>query len=303
MMKYTISTLLLWVTFCTFFIAEDSFSAEKMANLYSVSPLITKKLTNAPVIDAAKTKCLSNLPASTRKFLFDFYYSSALVDPIVAKNSLNKFSKICGMIYKESSGNPVSCTDMHYNGSRTSVVEFCKNDSLASVSMYNKLRDDKSINRNYQTNFGLLQLSADILTWNISLRSIFEHVVEEVSSHPDTALSMCGSKCLFSNCGEDILDQMKKFSHCKLHYRKKVDSKKGETVPDISADEINCFDHWVSFCPNLNLALGMQLPASYFESRKAPALCEDELSLILTSVMLKKNNEKLPSLKCKENEK
>jgi hypothetical protein len=302
-MKYHLSTLFIWVIFCLIFITENAFSLEKNSNLYSISPLITKKLITAPAVDAARTKCLSDLPASTRKFLFDFYYSSALVDPTIARNGLKKFSKICGMIYKESSGNPVSCTDMHYNGSRTSVVEFCKNDSLASVSMYNKLRDDKSISRNYQTNFGLLQLSADILTWNTSLRSIFEHVVEEVSSHPDSALSMCGSKCMFSNCGDDLLDQMKKFSHCKLNYRKKVDSKKGETIPDITADEINCFDHWVSFCPNLNLALGMQLSDSYFESRKAPALCEDELSLILTSVMLKKNNEKLPINKCKDYEK
>ena len=281
----------------------DAFSAEKLSDLYSISPLITKELHSSPVVDAGKTKCLSKLPDSTRKLLFDFYYSSALKDPNLANEALSKFSKVCGMIYKESSGNPVACTDMKYNGSHKAVVEFCKNDSLASVSMFNKLRSDETVTRNYQTNFGLLQLSADILTWNPNLRSIFENVVKEVSANPAKAMVMCGSACVFSSCEADLLKKMDSFKNCKLDYKKKFDAKKKETRPDISADEINCFDHWVSFCPNLNIALGMKLPSSYFESRGAPSLCEDELSLILSSVMLKKRNVMTENAKCSVNEK
>lgn len=279
---------------------EDSWSIEdpSKSNLYSVSPLITKQLNSAPEINAGKTKCLAKLPPTTRKLLFDFYYSSALKDSSIAKENLAKFSKICGMIYKESSGNPVACTDMKYNGSHKAVVEFCKNDSLASVSMYKKLREDESIIKNYQTNYGLLQLSADTLTWNPNLRKIFENVVKEVSAHPDSYASMCGSKCMFSNCSTEIVDKMSKYTNCKLGYKKKISSKTGETVPDISTEELNCFDHWVSFCPNLNIALGMQLPSSYFESRGAPALCEDELSLILSTAVLKISKEKVSNIKC-----
>jgi hypothetical protein len=141
------------------------------------------------------------------------------------------------------------------------------------------------------------------LTWNPSLRPIFENVVSEVSARPEKALAMCGTACMFNNCEEDLLKKMNTFKNCKLLYKKKFDAKKNETKPDITAAEINCFDHWVSFCPNLNIALGMKLPSSYFESRGAPALCEDELSLILSSVMLKKQNEKTGAARCMVNEK
>ena len=135
-------------------------------------------------------------------------------------------------------------------------------------------------------------------TQNRIIRKIFESVVNEVSTHPSSYSSMCGSKCMFSNCSADLAEQVSKYSHCQLNYKKKINSKSGETVPDISPEEINCFDHGVSFCPNLNIALGMQLPSSYFESRGAPSLCEDELSLILSTVALKNRNEKVKNVKC-----
>ncbi len=87
-----------------------------MAGLYEHSALTTLKKTKSPPIKIAETECDNKLADGTRRFLFDYFATAAHNNFDAAIAEKNKFAKLAGMIYKESSGNPTAYTDMKYNG-------------------------------------------------------------------------------------------------------------------------------------------------------------------------------------------
>jgi hypothetical protein len=256
------------------------------AGLYEKSPLKTLKMIMSPKVDTAKTNCVNNLPAATRKMLFNYFNTAASGNVQNAEVEKAKYAKLCGMIYKESSGNPAAYTDMKYNGVNKGVKEFYKRKGVASIELFRVLRENETVNRNFMTNFGLLQISADILTWREQLRPIFESTVATASANPEKALEMCGTKDVFSDSDSALIDEMMKYKNCKLKYRKNVISKT-LTKPVISEDELKCFESWVTYCPYLNLALGDRLPMAFYETRNAAPLCDSELTQIISSAKKK----------------
>lgn len=263
-------------------------SLHAYADLVESSPVKKGTMLRAPQINAGKTECAKNVPAATRKLLFNYYHSIANTNYTAAQTGIDKYTKMIGKIYKESSGNAVGYSDMNGSGSMDAVRAFYKNGQKASIEMFDQLRKNKNVVRNHQTNIGLLQISPDQLFWRPQVRTLFNETIQRFNKNPTEGLKMCGTKELFSNSEAELKNEFKKFQQCSVGRKTQIVGTK--TVPVLSDQEFECFDRWVSFCPSLNIAIGLKLPLKYFETRGAAPLCKDEINLVLASVRLDSEN-------------
>lgn len=268
----------------TLFFASIALPLISNAEIVQNSPLRNGQMRRSPAVNAGKTDCREKIPPATRQFIFDYFHSIAHTNPKVATANVTRFSKMIGKIFKESSGNPTAYSDMKGNGSNNAVTVFYRSGQKASIQMYENLRANKSVSRTHQTNIGLLQISADQLYWRPHVRGLFNETTELFNKDPKAGLKMCGTMTMFKDSEAKLLEKFNSFRNCKVHNKKKIVGKK--TVPVLSDDEFSCFDQWVSFCPSLNIGIGLKLPHAYFETSGAPPLCVAELKLILATPRL-----------------
>lgn len=255
------------------------FTITAYAGLVEESPLVKGSMLSAPEVYEGKTPCQMKIPSTTRQMLFNFFHSIAKNNKTLATNGLTQYSKMVGKLYLESSGNPLAYTDMNGTGSSKAVQAFYKNKNMASISMYRELRNNEKVKRNVQTNFGILQISIDQLFWRPKARTLFNNTIIRFHENPKAGLQMCGTISLFNDDETSLLNEFDSFKSCSIGTKTKVHN--GSTIPVVSGEELDCFDKWISYCPTLNIGIGLELPNAYFETSGAAPLCNKELSSLL----------------------
>ena len=287
-MKFLIGLVILYFSFCFLAQAEGPKKVVRRGygpgQLFEYSALNKGKTYTAPDLNVGPSKC-DVLPDTTKRLLFNFFNTVAKNNPQEALKNFAKFAKLCGMVSYESNGNPVDYSDMVKDGAeKNNLIYFRDNHYRGSIAMFDTIRTNKKIRRDHQTNIGLIQISLDILTWNPELQPIFEKVISRASKSSRSFLDICGTSDVFSDA-KQVADFMttksQPYKNCKLQYRIEKKSN-GSSVPYFDEAEMACFDHWLSFCPNLNIALADKLPMAFFESKDAAPICQEELSLILS---------------------
>lgn len=77
----------------------------------------------------------------------------------------------------------------------------------------------------------------------------------------DKIVERCKMKTLYSDSGVALAKEAIEWKKCKAGTK--------------NNSEIKCLGKWLTLCPALNVEVALVQPLSYFETRKATALCSD----------------------------
>ena len=219
------------------------------------------------------TSCSRRLPENLRQLFFEhFRYYADHTKEKIGEDQIARFAKVLGMAPHESGGASAAVTDMKLNGSRASLKNFYTTDNpgraapqalFSSTHSLDSLLALKTVTWNKQTNFGLLQMSADRLTFGGGSGELASSMIADMKElyryHPEEVIARCGTKLMFKDEDAEIRDAFNSIQACKPGYSTK--------------DEVQCFGRWATLCPNYNVTLALIAPSAYFATRKAAPLC------------------------------
>lgn len=225
--------------------------------------------------------CEKRVPSNLRVFFFKTFRDSAhQLSVPMGENEVIKFSKVIGMSLKESSGASAAVTDMHGNGSRETLQYFFRTDNpgqstpsalRSSLQSANQLMKLRNVRWDHQTNFGLLQMSADRFSFHneatVKAHEFVGRMQDLFRQDPAEVIELCGTQTLFKNGDSEIREAFTSMQTCELGMS--------------NAAQIRCFGNWAMLCPRYNVALALGAPASYFATRKTAPLCAKSLRSIL----------------------
>lgn len=234
---------------------------------------------DVPQVGNEDSSC-RKLPASLRNLYYSHYEKMADGKDIRYRTDLaNKMAKLLGMTMKESSGNPASVTDMKLRGSSTSVKVFFRENSQhgvgssghlkISIEARNRLLNQGGVTMNKQTNFGLLQMSADRL-YTQKNRDLYKTYKNVILQSPSKGVAYCGSEHVIRGSKSAIQAALKEAASCQEGYN--------------STSGVKCFGKLVTICPALNVQLGLNAPAAYFATRKAAPRCTSAFTFLAKSM-------------------
>jgi hypothetical protein len=232
-----------------------------------------------PQVENEDSNC-KKVPASLRNLYYSHFEKLAEGKDIQFRNDLAKrMAKLLGKTLKESSGNSASVTDMKMRGSSNSVRVFFTENSKYNVESSGHLKislegrrtllNQSGVTMDKQTNFGLLQMSADRL-YAQKNRDLYESFKEVILSGSSKGAAYCGSYHVIRGTQSAIQAELETAASCDEGYT----SKSG----------ILCFGKMMTICPALNIQLGLNAPAAYFATRKAAPKCSAAFSFLAASM-------------------
>ncbi|CDZ78947.1 hypothetical protein BN59_03262 [Legionella massiliensis] len=169
----------------------------------------------ADVMAEEQDKTCNKIDYNLRMVIFQnfvIYQHMANAQNIYFKDQIvQKYAHVLGMILKESSGDPTNVTDMSGRSISTSKPDT----NLQRWSELLKLSSRSGIKFNYQTNFGLTQLSADRLFVAFKLahahtRDILEGKYGDATAKRvimDTSIAIRRLVWLYQDCAQGRLSQ------------------------------------------------------------------------------------------------
>ncbi len=225
--------------------------------------------------------CVKRLPENLRRLFFEhFRYYADHSKTGFGETEIARFAKVLGMAPHESGGASAAVTDMRYRGSNESLRHFYNTDNpgraapqalYSSMNTLDVLLAMKTIKWNSQTNFGLLQMSADRLYSAGGAGDIAQGMVTNLKtlylSHPDEVIDRCGTGLMYKDSAADIRAAFDGIQNCDVGYTTK--------------EQVQCFGRWATLCPNYNVTLALIAPPAYFSTRRAAPLCAKTFRKIL----------------------
>jgi hypothetical protein len=223
-----------------------------------------------PIRVESENNACREIPLSTRQLFYNhFQWHLSGVSAEKRKILAHRFAKLIAKAEKESSGNPASVTDMGLRGSATSVRAFYNDPHnqrrgssgflRISLATREKLLNNPNVKITHQTNYGLLQQSADRLTRRALNRDIYDFYKKLGISDKRQAYQYCGTEFLYAGRQAELMSAIKEAASCKEGVK--------------SREEIKCFGELVTICPALNIDLALIQPAAYFQTRNAAPRC------------------------------
>lgn len=219
-----------------------------------------------------------NVPLTLRQFFYDSFKRAApRMNAEQGQAAVARYSKMLAMAVEESSGNAACITDMKARGSAASDRMFFANNrgrSMGSALQANlNIRSDllslTNIKWDKQTNFGVLQMSADRLTASKN-RDVYRKYQRVAHLAPAAAVKICGAQFLYQEAANVLAGELEDAASCEANYG--------------TLEGIKCYAGLVTLCPALNLELGMNASSAYFASRNASPRCASAFREVLASV-------------------
>lgn len=246
------------------------------------------------------SSCRQTIPRNVRAFAYEhftrFLRSKIRKGEKVTSDELDLFARRTSYIMIESyRGFSTTVTDMSYRG--TGSKPFKKENpkgipiiswllggtkiterdhvSTSLKSWRDALNIDnmKEVSINKQTNYGILQMSADRLTFP-KTGLIFQRQIDSLKqaaiNNPDALLDFCQTEKFFKDSRSDLINAFKGISSCQASTK--------------SESGVKCFGAWAMLCPGFNMDMGLAAPIEYFASdtrKKAPEVCEEAFKSIL----------------------
>lgn len=230
---------------------------------------------------ADDSSCRIKTTSNLRQLMFEhFRYYADHSKSKIGETEIARFAKVLGMAPYESSGASAAVTDMRSRGSNETLRYFRgdnpRNDpedepgSHSSLASIDKLMKLQNVKFDKQTNFGLLQMSADRLAMSGSKDLAAKMIVDMKTlyrSHPEEVIERCGTHHMFKDDAADIRKAFDKIQACEVGYQTK--------------EKVQCFGRWASLCPNYNVTLALIAPPAYFATKKKAPLCAKTFRKIL----------------------
>ncbi len=218
--------------------------------------------------------CRKHTGANLRELFFEqFRYYTMQSPHRVGNEEVARFAKVLGMTPYESSGASAAITDMKFHGSAETfrllradnVVKVPgKPGTRSSIPSLEKLMKLKTIKFDQQTNFGLLQMSADRLMMK-STRELARKMITDLKSlyatHPEEMIERCGTKLMFKDSDEEIRAAFDGIQACDVGYT--------------TEEKVKCFGRWAALCPSYNITLALVTTPKYFATRDKAPLCTE----------------------------
>lgn len=232
--------------------------------------------------DAGDDKsCVKRLPQNLRQLFFEhFRYYVDHAKAKIGEAEIARFAKVLGMAPHESSGATAAVTDMRFKGSKETLRRFYATDNphkaapsplYSSTETLDALLALKSVKWDKQTNFGLLQMSADRLATGNGVGDMAEDMIANLKtlylSHPEEVIDRCGASLMYKDSDADLRAEFNEIQSCKVGYK--------------TSAEVKCFGRWATLCPNYNITLALIAPAAYFATRRSAPLCAKTFRKIL----------------------
>ncbi len=232
--------------------------------------------------------CYTRSTKNLRELFFEhFRYYVEHSKSQVGEVEIARFAKVLGMAPHESSGASAAVTDMKGTGSRSTLRYFFDTDNArakrseglySTIGSVKQLMSMETIQWNEETNFGLLQMSAnrlyidfgkdeakiatETLNW---MRTLY-------TTHPEEVIERCGTKVMFKDSDAEIRETFDTLQKCSPGWKSKA--------------EVQCFGKWAVLCPHYNVTLALIAPPAYFATRYATPLCAKTFRKILNDVNL-----------------
>lgn len=235
------------------------------------------------------------------------------------KSDLHRWSKMLGMLLKESSGDPTNVTSMQGRSFTTYRVK-------SDLKRWRKIvkLQGKNISFNSQTNFGLTQLSVDRLfvAFEFSKRPVYlrgrrinlntatairrllwfyqdfvqgrlsqdqDRIHSYEHGNPDyasrygfgvnMALLLCGTNYMFYEGYHQKSDGQANLAQAMSSI---AYCKIGdESGYGRTEEQQKCFAKWITLCPALNFDIAMLTPRNYFATRNAAPVCQASFEALL----------------------
>jgi hypothetical protein len=225
--------------------------------------------------------CVKNLPENLRMLFFEhFRYYVDHARTKIGEPEIARFAKVLGMATHESGGASAAVTDMHYKGSSETAHHFYNTDNpgraapsalYSSTDSLDALLSLPTVKWDQQTNFGLLQMSADRLVVGGPAGDLAKNMIADLKtlflSHPDDVIDRCGTNLMFKDSERNIRAAFQEIQNCK--------------VGTATKSEVQCFGRWATLCPNYNISLALVAPVKYFATRRSAPLCAKTFRRIL----------------------
>ncbi len=224
--------------------------------------------------------CRSKTTSNLRQLYFEhFRYYVDHSKSEISDTEIARFAKVLGMTPYESSNATAVVTDMHYKGGKTSTESFRADNPKSDpgkpglrsrVATVDKLLNLKGVKYNFQTNFGLVQMSADQLTVSNTgkiVRKMIEDMKVLYASHPEDVIDRCGAQTMFEDDLPEIRSAFDKLQTC--------------DVGTDTSDKVKCFGRWAMLCPNFNISVALLATPRYFATKHRAPLCSKSFRRIL----------------------
>ena len=227
------------------------------------------------------SSCVKRLPENLRQIFFEhfrFYVDHSKAK--IGEAEIARFAKVLGMAPHESGGASAAITDMKYKGSRESLRHFYNTDNpgraapqalYSSVTTLDQLLALKNVKWDKQTNFGLLQMSADRLATGGSAGDLAGEMIANLKtlylSHPEDVIDRCGTALMYKDSLIEIVREFNEIQNCEVGYTTK--------------EQVQCFGRWATLCPNYNITLALIAPSAYFATADSQPLCSKTFRKIL----------------------
>jgi hypothetical protein len=269
---------------------------EAITKYYTLSDLSAKIPGGAEFLKGLEESCKREARAAgadyfnpqTRDLFFEVFANVAIANPSQSLDALSKsFSKTLGMSMKESLGTTAMVCDMDTNGSALSMRLFraaqkdrpSAEKSKSDLEAVDRLLSEDSINFNHQTNFGVVQMSPDRLSFNETfLTKSFAVLRPLAESNPREMARMCGTTYAFYDEAPAVEEKLRTLGSCEMNIplvekAMRGSVKKGTAESIELAKSSKCFGSWMMLCPSLNVELATATKSAYFQTRGEAPLC------------------------------
>jgi hypothetical protein len=249
---------------------------------------------------SARASGCSTVPENTYEFIKTQMLAKIKKERLTlvqARDLPSKFGKFLGMIIEESGGDAAKIA-LHgketQKGSYTLIKDWQNKDVISASSKEVDANIETFIARaNYQTNFGLAQISADQAAYagksHKFVQARLAEVQEMAKNNPAEAIEYCGADHLFRDSKEDLQAAFKKLAGCNPVLSTRVVGK--QTLPVNDNPRLRCFARIAMMCPGMSLQIMNVYPKGNWGTADAKKKCvaplEDEVEKLFKGGSLK----------------
>jgi hypothetical protein len=194
-----------------------------------------------------------------------------------------EYSKFLGMMLEESGGDAAKVA-IHLKedekGSYSKIKDWEYEENIYSTAAEVEANIATFLSRtNYQTNFGISQISPDQSAYNGDnhkfVRARLAEIQALAKSDPDAAIKRCGADILFKDSNENLRAGFAKMAKCNPTLELNVT--KTSTKPINDNARLSCFARIAMLCPGMHFDIMAVYPKSNWGTKDAKRKCVDAL--------------------------
>jgi hypothetical protein len=194
-----------------------------------------------------------------------------------------EYSKFLGMMLEESGGDAAKVA-IHGKeddkGNYSKIKDWVYEENIVSSVSEVESNIATFLSRtNYQTNFGISQISPDQGAYNGDnhkfVRARLAEIQALAKSDPDAAIKRCGTDILFKDSNENLRAAFAKMSKCNPNLELKVT--KTSTTPINDNARLSCFARIAMLCPGMHFDIMAVYPKSNWGTKDAKRKCVSAL--------------------------